>query len=33
MHGFSIFIKGEVENLREKDLLKAIQRAGGVDEI
>lgn len=33
MHEFSIFIKGEVENLREKDLLKAIQRAGGVDEI
>lgn len=31
MHGFSIFIKGEVENLREMDLLKAIQRGGGVE--
>lgn len=33
MHGSSVFIKGEAENLREKDLPKAIQRVSSVDGI
>lgn len=34
MHGSSVFlIKGEAENLREKDLPKAIQRVRSVDGI